>query len=111
MMRITLLRHGKPVFELKGNVRGKDLGMIAKSYDMSGIVGSPPRETVTAIQGNHVVVCSHLVRSVESAKALGCSEAHVIDPLFCETAIPHFGSGSVPLPVKVWIVLLGAVLN
>lgn len=105
-MRITLLRHGKPVFELKGNVRGKDLGMIAKSYDMSGIVGSPPRETVTAIQGNHVVVCSHLVRSVESAKALGCSEAHVIDPLFCETAIPHFGSGSVPLPVKVWIVLL-----
>ena len=85
--------------------------MIAKSYDMSGIVGSPPRETVTAIQGNHVVVCSHLVRSVESAKALGCSEAHVIDPLFCETAIPHFGSGSVPLPVKVWIVLLGAVLN
>jgi broad specificity phosphatase PhoE len=106
MMRITLLRHGKPAFELKGNVRGKDLGVIARSYDLSGIVGAPPRETVTAIQGDHVVVCSHLVRSVESAKALGFSEVHVKDPLFCETAIPHFGSGSVPLPVSVWIVVL-----
>lgn len=106
MMRITLLRHGKPAFELKGNVRGKDLGVIARSYELSGIVGSPPRETVKAIQGNRVVVCSHLVRSVESARALGCSEIHVADPLFGETAIPHFGSGSVPLPVGVWVVFL-----
>lgn len=105
-MRITLLRHGKPAFEPKGNVRGKDLGMIAKSYDLSGIVGNPPGETVKAIQGNHVVVCSHLARSVESAKALGFSEVHATDPLFCETAIPHFGSGSVPLPISVWIVFL-----
>jgi broad specificity phosphatase PhoE len=105
-IRITLLRHGKPAFELKGNVRGKDLGMIAKSYDSSGIVGVPPRDTVSAIQGNHVVVCSHLTRSVESAKALGCSEVHVKDPLFCETAIPHFSSGSIPLPASFWIVVL-----
>lgn len=106
MIRITLLRHGRPAFELKGNVRGKDLGVIAKSYDLSGIVGTPPRETVTAVQGNHVVVCSHLVRSFESAKALGCSEVHVKDQLFCETIIPHFGSGSVRVPVGVWIVVL-----
>ena len=105
-MRITLLRHGKPAFELKGNVRGKDLGMIAKSYDLSGIVDVPPSDTVSAIQGNHIVVCSHLMRSVESAKALGCSEVQVKDPLFCETAIPHFSSGSVPLPVSFWIVAL-----
>jgi hypothetical protein len=106
MMRITLLRHGRPAFELKGNVRAKDLGAIAKSYDLSGIVGAPPRETVAAIQGDHMVICSHLMRSVESAKALGFSEVHVKDPLFCETAIPYFGSGSVPLPVSVWIVVL-----
>jgi len=80
--------------------------MIARSYDLSGIVGSPPNESVTAIQGHRVVVCSHLVRSVESAKALGCSEVHVKDPLFCETAIPHFDIGSVPLPISVWIVVL-----
>ncbi len=105
-MRITLLRHGKPAFELKGNVRGKDLGEIAKAYDLSGIVDIPPRETVAAIQGSHFVVCSHLTRSIESAKALGCPEVHVRDPLFCETAIPHFGSGSITLPIGVWIVVL-----
>jgi broad specificity phosphatase PhoE len=106
MMRITLLRHGKPEFELKGNVRGQDLGMIARSYDLSGIVGSPPNAAVTAAQGSNIVVCSHLIRSVESARALGCFEVHVKDPLFCETAIPHFSRGSIPLPVSVWIVVL-----
>lgn len=105
-MRITLLRHGKPAFELKGNVRGKNLNMIVKSYDLSGIVGTPPIETVTAIQGNNIVVCSHLVRSVESAKALGYSKFLIKDPLFSETAIPHFNGGFLPLPVSVWVVAL-----
>lgn len=104
--RITLLRHGRPTFELKGNARGKDLGMIAKLYDLSGIVDAPPTETAAAIQGGHVVVCSHLARSIESAKALGFLEVHVTDPLFCETAIPHFGSGSARLPVSAWLVVL-----
>jgi hypothetical protein len=80
--------------------------MIARSYDLSGIVGSPPNEAVMAAQGSNVVVCSHLMRSVESAKALGCSEVHVTDPLFCETAIPHFSSGSISLPISVWVVVL-----
>ena len=106
IMRITLLRHGKPAFELKGYVRGRDLGRLAKSYDLSGIVDSPPRETMMAIQDNQVIVCSDLVRSVESAKALGCSEVHIKDSLFRETEIPHFGSGSVPLPVGVWMIVL-----
>lgn len=106
MMRITLLRHGRPAFELEGNVQAKDLAEIAKSYDLSGIADIPPRETVEAIQRDHFVVCSHLARSIESAKALGFSEIHVRDPLFCETAIPHFGSGCVSLPVSVWIVVL-----
>lgn len=105
-MRITLLRHGRPAFELKGNVRAKDLGTIARSYDLSGIVGIPPRETVAAIQGEPLVVCSHLARSIESAKALGFSEVHMKKPLFCETAIPYFGNGYVPLPVGVWVVVL-----
>ncbi len=105
-MRITLIRHGKPAFELKGNVRGKDLGEIAKSYDLSGIVGPAPREVVTVVQGSSVVVCSHLARSVESAEALGCLEVHTTDPLFCETALPHFDSGSIPLPISLWLVAL-----
>jgi len=105
-MQIILLRHGKPEFELKGSARGKDLGGIAKSYDLSGVVGHPPKETIEAIKGEKYVVCSHLVRSVDSAKALGCFEVHVSDSLFSETAIPYFSSGSIHLPISVWIVVL-----
>ena len=105
-MRIVLLRHGKPSFELKGNIRGMDLGGLAKSYELSGIIGNPPIESISVVQGSPVFVCSHLTRSIESAKALGCSEAHIKDPLFDETPIPHFNGGRLPMPVTAWIVLL-----
>lgn len=106
MKRIVLLRHGKPSFELKGNVRAKELSEIARSYDLSGIVGTPPEETVVAVQESVFVVCSHLARSVESARALGFTEVHIRDPLFRETMIPHFGRGSMLLPISVWVVVL-----
>lgn len=105
-MRITLLRHGKPAFELRGSVRAKDLGSIVWSYDSSGIVGAPPGETASAVQHNKLVVCSHLQRSVESAKALGFTEIHLKDTLFREAAIPHFSGGSITLPLSVWVVFL-----
>lgn len=105
-MRIILLRHGKPDFALKGSVPAKDLKKIAKLYDASEVVGSPPKETVAAIAGDHVVVCSHLPRSIQSARSLGYSEVRVKEPLFSETALPHFSSGFITLPMGVWMVVL-----
>ncbi|ENO81022.1 hypothetical protein B447_10058 [Thauera sp. 27] len=105
-MRITLLRHGKPAYELKGLARAEDLGEITKSYDLAGIADSPPKGTVAATRGDLLVVCSHLVRSVESARALGLPEVHLQDSLFCETAIPYFRSGTLSLPIGVWLVVL-----
>ena len=52
------------------------------------------------------MVCSHLRRSIESARSLGFPEVHFKEPLFSETALPHFDSGDFPLPVFVWIVVL-----
>jgi phosphohistidine phosphatase SixA len=105
-MRIILLRHGKPAFELKGNIPAKDLREIAKSYDLSGIVGTPPTKAIIATKGSHCIVCSHLVRSTESAEALGYYDPCLKEPLFCETAIPHFNNGSIPLPISFWVVVL-----
>ncbi len=106
MMRITLLRHGKPDFELKGIVRARELSAVANSYDLSGIADVPPGTAVEATRESRLVVCSHLPRSLESAKALGFLEAHVTDPLYCETAMPHFQHGSILLPVGLWAVML-----
>lgn len=59
-----------------------------------------------AVQGSQFVVCSHLPRSIESAKALGFSDIHLQDSLFGEATIPHFSRSSLCLPVGVWVVVL-----
>lgn len=80
--------------------------MIVRSYDFSGIADSPLDETVLAVQDTQFIVCSHLPRSIESAKALGFSDIHLQDSLFSETSIPHFSRGSLSLPIGGWVVLL-----
>ncbi|GAA6143206.1 histidine phosphatase family protein [Hydrogenophaga sp. 5NK40-0174] len=105
-MRITLIRHGKPTFELKGNMRAGDLGQIARSYDASGISDTPGLDALEAVKGHERVVCSALLRSQESASALGFSEVHLSDAMFNEVAVPHFNGGSLRLPVRVWVVVL-----
>jgi broad specificity phosphatase PhoE len=102
-MRITILRHGQPSFEPKEKAKPKDLTEISRSYDLSGIADTPPSDTATAVQSNKLVVCSHLMRSIESATALGFSEVHIKDPLFRETGIPHFRPGYLSLPINVRI--------
>ncbi len=100
------MRHGKPEFELVGQVRACELSHIAKSYDLSGIVGSPPEEAINLAQDHSVVVCSDLLRSLQSALALGVTDVHSADPMFRETCIPHFSSGSIKLPIRAWVVIL-----
>lgn len=55
-MQITLLRHGKPEFELNGRVQARELGSIAISYDLSGIVDLPLDATVLAVQASQFMV-------------------------------------------------------
>jgi broad specificity phosphatase PhoE len=105
-MRITLLRHGRPGFELKGTIRARDLRGTAESYDLSGISDLPTEEVKGMVSESRQVVCSHLPRSVDSARALGFLTPHLEDPLFSETLIPHFSSGSIALPAGGWVVLL-----
>jgi len=85
--------------------RGKDLVAIAKVYDVSGIVGRRPSETVEALRHLNCVACSDLSRSLESAHALGFVGLPAADRLFREAALPHFASGSMVLPVTVWMMV------
>lgn len=85
------------------------MASISKSYDLSGIADLPLNATLLAVQGSRFVVCSHLPRSIESARALGFSDIHFQDSLFDETTIPHFSSGSLSLPIGLWVILLRAL--
>ncbi|WP_026600581.1 histidine phosphatase family protein [Methylomonas sp. 11b] len=104
-MQIILLRHGKPAVQLSGMARGKDLAAIAKAYDASGIVDRPPPEILAELRHLSYVVCSDLPRSVESAHALGFGQLHVADSLFRESALPHFDSGLIALPITAWVMV------
>lgn len=105
-MHITLLRHGKPAFQLSGLVRAEALPQIADAYAVSGIIDEPPEDTKTFAQRHDLVISSDLPRAVESAHALGLKHIHHKDPLFRETPIPHLNSGRMTLPIGIWVVVL-----
>jgi len=103
-MEIILLRHGKPKVELNGRIRPVDFKQLVTVYAESEIQDSPPlhlKEQFTS----HYVVCSHLQRSIHSAKKLGCKEIHLSEPLFAETDIPFFDKMSIKLPVIAWLII------
>ncbi|KPJ90251.1 MAG: hypothetical protein AMJ53_14260 [Gammaproteobacteria bacterium SG8_11] len=106
MAEITLIRHGKPDFKLKGKARSRDIKDIIRNYDLSGISEEPPIGAKEKAIKCNVVVCSDFRRSIESATALGVKTIHKTDPVFREVAIPHFGGGSFKMPVSAWGVLL-----
>lgn len=105
-MEITLIRHGKPEFELKGKARSREISEVIRVYDLSGITGVPPKEASEIALSCNVAVCSDFTRSIESARALGFNDIHLCDTVFREIAIPHFQSGSLSMPVNAWGALL-----
>jgi broad specificity phosphatase PhoE len=104
-MKIVLIRHGKPEYELAGKVRSREFSKVVRDYNRSGIVELPPQKTKLAALESKIAVCSDLARSVESARALGFKDIHLCDPLFREVAIPHFTRGSLTMSVTAWSVL------
>lgn len=64
----------KPTFELAVGQRGERSGQGLQRHMTWRVLGVPPDETVAVVQGQYWVVCSHLPRSVESAKRLGFEE-------------------------------------
>jgi broad specificity phosphatase PhoE len=105
-MKITLIRHGKPEYELKGTAKAKEISRVVKSYDLSGIKDKPTHHIIENLSNSTIVVCSDLKRSIESAKALGFSNIHYSESLYREVAIPHFKSGEFSMKLYNWGVFL-----
>ncbi len=104
-MEITLIRHGKPTFELKGKAKARDVGEIISRYDLSGIADEPPEHAKRCASACRVAVCSDFIRSLESATALGFSDILLSDPVFREIAIPHFKQGALTMSLNAWGIL------
>ena len=105
-MEIILVRHGRPTFELSGNVSSKRIADVVKAYNLSGVTEEPPEEALQVVLKSRVVVCSHLSRSIQSARAMGVSDIHWSDEIYSEVAMPHFDSDNIVLPIGIWSVLM-----
>ena len=99
-MEIILLRHGKPNVELKGKIRAVDFKQLVTAYAYSGVEDPAPhglKERFTS----YYVVCSHLKRSIHSAKKLGCKEINLSDKLFAETDIPFYERSNIKMELLI----------
>jgi broad specificity phosphatase PhoE len=108
-MEITLIRHGKPEYELKGKAKAKEIGGVIKGYDLSGIKDSPPKKAIEELSDIQSVVCSDLKRSIDSAKALGFDNILRSKPIFREVATPHFKTGEFSMSLDSWGIFLRVI--
>lgn len=104
-MQITLLRHGRPSFELKGTLRASELRDTKAAYDASSIINTPDQAVIDHAVCHNIAVCSHLPRAISSARALGIDKIHVTDSLFREADLPYFDGGHIRLPIDGWVTL------
>lgn len=71
-------------------------------YNLAEIIDQPSRHALASVAGDEFVICSHLARSISSAKALGYEHIHCSNQLFREVDLPYFETGRVWLPVNWW---------
>ena len=76
-----------------------------RRYNQATIIDSPSHNALTSVREDDFVVCSHLARSISSAKALGFEQIHLSDRLFREVDLPYVEFGRVWLPVNWWAYL------
>jgi len=101
---IVVLRHGKPNIDTSGKVNSIEFGEWVSRYDKSGICESsrPDEKIVAKAKKCHFVVCSHLPRSIESAKLLGVSNPHLVSSAFREFEMPYGKLAYPTLSISAW---------
>jgi len=106
-MKITLLRHGKPVLPSLDRIYAKEFNAWIQDYNSSHLA-QPPLASEAAL--NHAntcnaLVCSDLARSIDSAKALNKEKIILSDAIFNEAGLPAANWKILKLSPKIWAVL------
>ncbi|VAW48911.1 hypothetical protein MNBD_GAMMA03-1088 [hydrothermal vent metagenome] len=104
-MKIVLIRHGKPNVNWSGWVSALEFGGLVSEYDEADLDQTfpPTIETINSAAGCQFSVCSHLTRSIESAKYLNLAPANWVHSDFRECETPYAHWRFLKLPIKAWI--------
>jgi len=89
-MEIILLRHGKPKIPPLKRIKASVFWQWVESYNTSGLCSSsvPTDDAFSIAKKCDAVVCSELLRSIESAKVLGINNISLKSTQFNEAGIP-----------------------
>ena len=106
-MEIILLRHGKPKIQSLKKISASDFAQWVHAYNLSGLCTSsnPTSDAVSMANKSDAVVCSNLLRSSDSAKALGISKITLQSSQFNEAGIPVANWASPKMSPKLWAVV------
>lgn len=109
-MKIVLLRHGQPEFDLHRHARTRyvpaQLAEIITRYTNTPLDTTvrPSVETIAMARECNAVVCSDLPRSIDSARILGHEAIQLIDPIFRESDLPHADWRFPRLSLYTWFI-------
>lgn len=90
-MRIALIRHGRPDINRDRKITPRELSTWLTDYRLANVTSSPAGHAIEAATSSEWIVCSQLVRSIDSAKMLGV-DPHVKESLFDEVGLPSLSS-------------------
>lgn len=106
-MKIILLRHGRPDFDIPKWMTSREIANAIRHYDMAGIATNslPPQKAIDMANGVNALVCSHLLRSLQSAQKLTSHPIDLSDTLFREASLPSNNGSFLKLPPMAWFTI------
>lgn len=102
-MQIILVRHGRPDHGAASWSTPAGMKTWVEQYNAANVVAWERPEALRRLAGTaDAVVCSSLMRCVESRKHLHCECSIDPDPLFAEAHLPYPGWRFPLMPSRVW---------
>lgn len=103
-MKITLLRHGKPIMPVLKKLSASDFYKWVKEYNISRLcpTSKPTLQVINYAKGCNAIVCSELPRSIDSAKAINAEAIVLSSSIFNEAGMPVANWHTLKLSPKIW---------
>ncbi|WP_407293560.1 fructose-2,6-bisphosphatase [Stutzerimonas zhaodongensis] len=102
-MQIILVRHGRPDHGAASWSTPAGMKDWVERYNAASVVASERPESLRRLAGSSgAVVCSSLMRCVESRGHLNCACEHAPDPLFAEAHLPYPDWAYPLMPSRIW---------
>ena len=106
-MQIIIVRHGKPLLKSQTPISSMDFEDWIRSYNQAELCKDcyPQSEIIKLAKDCSVVVCSNLLRSLDSAKFLGINDIFRSEYDLREMEMPHGKLFGISLKPKYWAII------